>query len=60
MDNVKEGAQAVDLIQFPRQRTGQVKAEAVHMHIHNPVAQAVHNELEHAGCRTLSEFPVPV
>ena len=47
MDNVEERRQPVDGVQFPRQRRGQVEAEAIDMHLQHPVAQAVHDQLEH-------------
>ena len=46
MDDVEEGAQAVDLEQLAGQRAGQVEAEAVDVHLEHPVAQAVHDELQ--------------
>ena len=46
MDDVEKRRQPVDRVQFPRQRRGQVEAEAVHMHLQHPVTQAVHDQLE--------------
>ncbi len=48
VDDVEEGAQAVDVEQLAGQRAGQVEAEAVDVHLGDPVAQAVHDELEDA------------
>ena len=48
MDDVEEGAQPVDLVQLAGQRAGQIEAEPVDVHLRDPVAQAVHDELQHA------------
>ena len=47
MNDIKEGGQPVYIMQFPGQCRGQVKTEAIYMHFRNPVAQAVHDELEY-------------
>ena len=49
MDDVKEGAEPIDIVQYPGQGTGQIKAEPVDMHFDDPVSQAIHDELEHPG-----------
>ncbi len=49
MNDVEEGAQPVDFVQFSRQRAGQVEAEPVHVHFRDPVPQAVHDQLQHVG-----------
>ncbi len=49
LDDVEEGREAVHGMQLARQRRGQVEAEAIHVHLFDPVAQAVHDELEHVG-----------
>ena len=46
MNNVEKRAKAIDFIEFPRQGAGEVEAEAVHMHVGNPIAQAVHDQLQ--------------
>ena len=51
VDDVEERAQPVDLVQLAGQRAGQVEAEAVDVHLGDPVAQAVHDELQHARVR---------
>ena len=51
VDDVEEGAQPVDLVQLAGQRAGQIEAEAVDVHLQHPVAQAVHDELQHARVR---------
>ena len=48
MDDVEERPQLVDLEQLAGQRAGQVEAEAVDVHLGDPVAQAVHDELQDA------------
>ncbi len=48
VNDVEERAEAVDLVQLARQRRGEVEAEAVDVHLRDPVAQAVHDHLQHA------------
>ena len=48
MNDVEERAELVDLVQLARQRAGEIEAEAVDVHLDDPVAQAVHDELQHA------------
>ena len=47
MDDVEEGAESIDLVQLARERARQVEAEAVDVHLEHPVAQAVHDQLQH-------------
>ena len=47
-DGVEEGAQTVDLVQLARERRGEIEAEAVDVHLQHPVAQRVHDQLQHA------------
>ena len=46
LDDVEEGRETVDGVELPRQGGRQVEAEAVHVHLLDPVAQAVHDELQ--------------
>ena len=46
--DVEERAQPVDLVQLARERRGEVEAEAVDVHLGDPVAQRVHEQLQHA------------
>jgi hypothetical protein len=46
VDRVEERAQLIDVLQFARQRRGQIEAEAVDVHLGDPVAQAVHEQLQ--------------
>ena len=46
--DVEERAEAVDFVQLARERRGEVEAEAVDVHLGHPVAQRVHDELQHA------------
>src|SRR5215472_15768390 len=46
VDDVEERRQAIDFPAFAGQRTGQVKAEPIDVHLHEPVAQAIHDELK--------------
>ncbi len=47
LDEVEERGQPVHLVELPGQRGGQVEAEAVDVHLQHPVAQRVHDELQH-------------
>ncbi len=46
VDDVEEGGELVDVVEVARQRRGEIEAEPVHVHLHGPVAQAVHDQLE--------------
>ena len=46
MNDVEEGAELVHLVELTRQSGGQVEAEPVDVHLSDPVAQRVHDELE--------------
>ena len=47
--------------QFAGQGAGQIEAEAVDVHLDDPVAQAVHDQLQHARDGVmLSVLPQPV
>ena len=48
MNDVEERAKLVDGMQLTSQRARQVEAEAVDVHLLHPVAQAVHDQLQHA------------
>ena len=47
LDEVEERRQPVDLVQLAGERRRQVEAEAVDVHLGDPVAQAVHDQLQH-------------
>ena len=47
----KKVLQAVDGVLLARQRRGQVEPEAVDVHFGDPVAQAVHDEVQHDRMR---------
>ena len=48
MDDVEERAELVDRMQLTSQRARQIEAEPVDVHLQHPVAQAVHDQLQHA------------
>ena len=59
--DVEECAQAIDFVQLARERGGEIEAEAVDVHLGDPVAQRVHDELQHVADRSmLSVLPQPV
>ena len=43
----KKLRQPIDVVQLAREGAGQVEAEAVDVHLEHPVAQAVHDQLQH-------------
>jgi hypothetical protein len=45
-DDVKERAEAVDVVELACQGRGQIEAEPVDVHLKDPVAEAVHDELQ--------------
>ena len=74
LDDVEERRQPIDVVQLPGERRSEVEAEAVDVHLRDPVAQAVHQELEdvrmahvqaiaaagvvHAVARRVGDLPV--
>ena len=47
VDNIEKRAEPVNRVKLPRKGGGEVESEAVHMHVLNPIAQAVHNQAQH-------------
>ena len=47
LDEVEERRQAVDLVELAGQGRGEVEPEAVDVHLGDPVAQRVHDQLQH-------------
>ena len=47
LDEVEERREPVDVVQLAGQRRGEVEAEPVDVHLGHPVAQAVHDQLQH-------------
>ena len=47
LDDVEERRQPIDRVQLARERGREVEAEAIHVHVLDPVAQAVHHQLQH-------------
>ena len=60
LDEVEEGRQPVDVVELAGQRRGEVEAEAVDVHLADPVAQAVHDQLQHVRVAHVQVLPVPV
>ena len=48
MNDVEKCAQPIYFVQLARQGRCQVEAKAIDMHFEDPIAQAVHDELQHA------------
>ncbi len=59
MDDVEKGRKAVDLVQLAGEGGRQVEAEAVHVHLLDPVAQRVHHQLERLGVHHVQRVSRP-
>ncbi len=46
LDDVEEGRQPIDLMQLAGERGSEVEAEAVDVHLGDPVPKAVHHQLQ--------------
>ena len=46
MDHVEEGGEAIHVVELAGEGGGEVEAEAVDVHLEDPVAEAVHDQLE--------------
>ena len=60
MNDAEERRQHVDLDQLAGQRRRQVEAEPVHVHLGDPVPQAVDDQLQHVRVSHVGVFPQPV
>ena len=49
LNQIEERRQPIDIVQLARQRRRQIEAESVDVHLENPVAKAVHDQLQHVG-----------
>ena len=47
MNDVEERRQPIDIVQFACEGRRQIEAETVNVHLRDPVAQAIHDELQH-------------
>jgi len=59
LDRRNEGAQHVDVVERPRESGSQVEAEPVDVHLLHPVAQGVHDHLQHVGIRHVEGVSAP-
>ena len=57
---VEEAAALVEAVGLAAEDGGEIEAEAVDPHLGRPVAQAVGDELQHAGIGEVEGVPVPV
>src|SRR5687768_17406694 len=57
VDDVEERAELVDRVEFAGEGAGEVEPEPVDVHLEGPVAEAVHDELEHAGVLHVEGVP---
>ena len=46
LDRIEEGAQTVHAVKLPRQAGRQIESKPVDVHVGDPIAQAVHNQLQ--------------
>ncbi len=49
LDEIEERREPIHLVQLARERRREIEAESVDVHLADPVAQAVHDELQHVG-----------
>ena len=49
VDHIEEPAHAIDITRLASQRRREIEAKPVDVHFGDPVPQAVHNQLQHAG-----------
>jgi hypothetical protein len=47
LDQIEERGESIDLVQLARERRREIEPEAVDVHLGDPVAKAVHQQLEH-------------
>jgi hypothetical protein len=59
MDHVEEGGETIHVVELSGEGGGEVEAEAVHVHLKDPVAQAVHDQLEGAGMGHVERVAAP-
>ncbi len=60
MNQIEKRGQTVDVVQFPSQGGRQVEAEAVDMHLEDPVAEGIHDQLGDKGGLIFRLLPMPV
>ena len=60
LHELEERREPVDLVELAGQRRGEVEAEAVDVHLGDPVAQRVHDQLQRVRVAHVEELPVPV
>ena len=57
MNDVKERAQLVDVVEFSGQSAAQVEPETVDVHLQHPVPEAVHDELQNTRTQHVERVP---
>ncbi len=57
LHELEERGQPVDLVELARQRRGEVEAEAVDVHLGDPVAQRVHDQLQRVRVADVEGVP---
>src|SRR5688572_15573928 len=48
MDDVEECRQPIDIVQLAREHRSEIEAKTIDVHLGNPVAQRIHDELDRA------------
>ena len=56
LDDVEERAESIDFPELARERTGQIEAKTIDMHLSHPIAQRIHDELERARMRDVERI----
>jgi hypothetical protein len=57
VDDVEECREPVDVVELARQRGREIEAEAVHVHLGDPVAQRVRHQLQRVGMPHVQAVP---
>ena len=57
LHELEEGREPVDVVELARQRRGEVEAEAVDVHLGDPVAQRVHDQLQRVRVAGVERVP---
>ena len=48
MDDIEKRAEPVNVMKLARQSGGKIEAKTVDVHLRDPIAQAVHDQLQHS------------
>src|SRR4029077_20814256 len=57
VDDVEECREPIDIVELARQGGGEIEAEPIHVHLDDPVAKTVHDELERVRVTDVETVP---